>query len=372
MKQKRHHPWLKHLLGVSVLSVMLLGVLMMVGHRRVSADEYQPLIDALSKQIQDKQALVKQKQAEGDTLQNKLEAVRADLAAARANLEMTRLQVSQNKARQSEVQRQLKKQTDLLGENIAVVYRQGAVTPLELIAGSQNLSQYVDKQQYINSLREKINQTLDDIERTKKQLDSLEIDLRIKENAEKLQEKGIAEKESELAQLLEATRGEEQKYREMVKSDQAQLNTLRAQQAAAIAAQSAGRTYTSTTDYPWASVEPFPSWGVDPWGFYYRQCTSFAAWRRANLGKPIPSWGFMGPADAKTWSNWGRQFNMRVDDQPEVGAIGVYGGGEYGHVMIVESVLKDGQQVLVSEFNANWDGRYSQSLWPANVLTYIH
>lgn len=345
---------------------------MLVGHSRVSADEYQPLIDALSKQIQDNQAIVKQKQAEGDNLENRLDAVRADLASARANLEMTRLQVSQNKARQSEVQTRLKKQTDLLGENIAAVYRQGGISPLELIAGSQSLSQYVDKQQYYTSLRDKINDTLAEIERSKKQLDDLEIDLRIKENAESLQEKVIAEKEAELAKLLEQTRGEEQKYRDLVKADQAQLSTLRAQQAAAIAAQSAGRTYSLTTDYPWSTVEPFPSWGVDPWGFYYRQCTSFAAWRRASLGKPIPSWGFMGPADAKMWPNWGRQFNMRVDDQPEVGAIAVYGGGEYGHVMIVESVLKDGQQVLVSEFNANWDGRYSQSLWPSSVLTYIH
>ncbi len=371
MKQKRHHPWLKHVIGLTVLSIAMLGGLLMLGNR-VSADEYQPLIDALSKQIQENQAVVNQKQAEGDTLQNKLEATRADLASARANLEMTRLQISQNKARQSEVQSKLKKQENLLGENIAVVYRQGGVTPLELVAGSQSLSQIVDKQQYFASLRQKIDETLDDIRDSKKQLDNLEIELRIKENSENLQQTAIAEKEAELADLLNRTRGEEQKYRDIVKVDQERLNVLRAQQAAAIAAQSAGRTYSMTSEYPWANVDPFPSWGVDPWGFYYRQCTSYAAWRRANLGRPLPAFGFMGPADAKEWPKWGRQFNLAVDNRPEVGAVGVYGGGEYGHVMIVEAVLNDGQRVLVSEFNANWDGRYSQSLWPSSALTFIH
>ncbi len=150
------------------------------------------------------------------------------------------------------------------------------------------------------------------------------------------------------------------------------LAALRSEQAAVIAAQSAGRDYTSSTEYTWQNVEPFPSWGVDPWGFYYRQCTSYAAWRRAKIGRPIPSWGFMGPADAKEWANWGRRFNYRVDRQPEVGAIAVYASGQYGHVMIVEAIVSNGNQVLVSEFNANWDGRYSQSLWPVTALEFVH
>jgi len=367
---KKSHPLypFRHLIVVFVM--MLIGAALL--YRGVRADDYQPLIDAVSKQIQANQAIVSQKQAEGDTLDNKLAAVRADLAAAKANLELTKLLIGQTKAQKSATTKELNRQTDLLGQNIAVVYKQGGISPIELLAGTDSLSQYVGKQEYYSSLRRKIDENVASIRDAKRKLEVIETQLKIRENEEKLQSEKITEKETALAELLTKTRGEEKAYRELVDNDKTRLATLRAQQSAAIAAQSAGREYSSTTEYPWAGVEPFPSWGVDPWGFYYRQCTSYAAWRRANLNRPIQAWGFLGPADAKEWPKWAKQFNVRVDDQPEVGAIGVYPAGEYGHVMVVEAIVSNGKQVLVSEFNANWDGRYSQSLWPVSALVFIH
>jgi len=365
------HTARSRLVGYFILAgAILVGSILVARH--VRADDLQPLIDAVSKQIEANQAIVNQKQAEGDTLQNKLTAVQADLEAAKANLELTRLKIKQTKVRQLSTGRELTAQTTLLGQNIAAVYRQGGISPIELIAGSDNLSQYVGQQEYYSTLRRKIDENVAKIRTVKAELDDLDTQLTIKANEVRLQTEAISVKEAELAELLGKTRGEEGAYRVLVDADKTRLSTLRAQQAAAIAAQSAGRDYSLTSEYPWAAAEPFPSAGVDPWGFYYRQCTSYAAWRRANLGKPIPSWGFLGPADAKEWPKWGKQFNMRVDAEPEVGALGVYAAGEYGHVMVVEAITQKGQQVLVSEFNASWDGRYSQSLWPVSALTFIH
>jgi surface antigen len=177
---------------------------------------------------------------------------------------------------------------------------------------------------------------------------------------------------AEQAELLAKTRGDEAIYRALVEADTTRLATLRAQQSAAIAAQSLGRNFSLTTEYPWTAVEPFPSRGVDPWGFYYRQCTSYAAWKRASIGRPLPAWGFLGPANAKQWPEWAGKFGMRVDTTPEVGAAAVYPVGEYGHVMIVEGIVSNGAQVLVSEFNADWGGHYSQSLWQVSSLIFIH
>ncbi len=336
------------------------------------ADDLQPLIDAVTKQIADNQAVVNQKQAEADTLQNRLTAVQADLAAARSNLELTKLRVKQIAQDQQNTRKELDYQTELLRQSIASAYKQGNVTPMEVLASSDNLSELVSKQEYYSSLRTKISSNLNRIKNVNKQLDDLKTQLKIKAEQEKLEQVAIAEKEAQLQILVAQTRGEEGAYRQLVEADRLKLSTLRAQQAAAIAASSVGRDFALTSEYPWASVEPFPSYGVDPWGFYYRQCTSYAAWRRANLGRPIPAWGFLGPANAKQWPGWAQKFGMRVDNQPEVGALGVYPAGEYGHVMVVEAIVANGEQVLVSEFNADWGGRYSQSLWPSSVLQFIH
>lgn len=336
------------------------------------ADDLQPLIDAMTRQIQDNQAVVNQKQAEADTLQNRLTSIQADLNAARANLELTRLRIEQAKLDRKTAEVELDRTTELLRENIAAAYKQGNVTVMELLASSENLSDFVGRQEYYDSLRNKITANVEQIKTTKKQLGELSKQLRIKNDQLQLEETAIIAKEAEQAELLATTRGEEAVYQALVDVDTVRLETLRAQQAAAIAAQSLGRDFSLTSDYPWTTVEPFPSQGVDPWGFYYRQCTSYAAWKRASIGRPIPAWGFLGPANAKQWPDWAGKFGMRVDVTPEVGALAVYPVGEYGHVMVVEGIVSGGAQVLVSEFNADWGGHYSQSLWPVSSLVFIH
>ncbi len=355
---------------IILTSLIIVAVLAFPG--LTHADDLQPLIDAVTKQIQDNQAVVNQKQAEADTYQNHLTAVQADLAAAKANLELTRLRIQQTNNDQTKAEAELERQRELLRQNIASAYKQGNVTPLEVFASSDNLSDLVSKQEYYSSLRTKVQSNVDRIKSVRKQLDELKTQLKIRGEQERLEQEAIAQKEADLQKLVDQTRGEESSYRDLVAADTLKLQTLRAQQAAAIAASSQGRDFSLTSEYPWANVEPFPSYGVDPWGFYYRQCTSYAAWRRANLGRPIPAWGFLGPANAKDWPGWAQKFGMRVDSQPEVGALAVYPVGQYGHVMVVEAIVANGEKVLVSEFNADWNGRYSQSLWPSAALTFIH
>lgn len=358
-------------LRASLLLFLIVGFMLMTAHH-VYADELQPMIDAVTKQIQDNQAVVNAKQTEGDTLQNRLTIVQADLNTSRANLELTRLKLIQTKQDQAQAELDLQKQIGLLKESIAAIYKNGNVTTLEIIASTDNLSEYVGKERYYSSLRTKIDANVQAVKGIKNQLADFGTQLRIRTEEEQLEIAAIGKKEAELATLLATTRGEENEYRKLVENDKAKLSVLRTQQAAAIAARSAGRDYSLSTDYTWKDAEPFPNSGVDPWGFYYRQCTSYVAWKRASVGKPIPAWGFLGPANAKDWPQWGRTFNMTVDDQPEAGAMAVYPVGEYGHVMYVEAVVANGTQVLVSEFNASWEGKYSQSVWPSSALTFIH
>ena len=63
--------------GGLFLFVAVVSVVVWYQARPARADELQPLIDAVTKQIQDNQAVVNQKQVEGDTLQNRLTAIQA-------------------------------------------------------------------------------------------------------------------------------------------------------------------------------------------------------------------------------------------------------------------------------------------------------
>jgi surface antigen len=106
-----------------------------------------------------------------------------------------------------------------------------------------------------------------------------------------------------------------------------------------------------TGGYPWANASPN---GVDPWGFYNRQCTSFAAWYWNNVeGK---AWYNTRPGSGSAW-NWPAMAGDQgygVYSSPRVGDIVSWpaGGllGSYGHVAIVTQVHGDGT-FRVAQYN---------------------
>lgn len=80
-------------------------------------------------------------------------------------------------------------------------------------------------------------------------------------------------------------------------------------------------------------------------GYAYGYCTYYAAARRAQIGKPIPSnWG-----NASSWAYFAAAQGYGVGTVPRVGSIMQNGGG-LGHVAIVEAV-KPGVSITISEMN---------------------
>src|SRR5207302_4721318 len=57
-----------------------------------------------------------------------------------------------------------------------------------------------------------------------------------------------------------------------------------------LATGAASRALAGTDDYPASLRNAAQDSLVDPWGFYNRECTSFAAWRLARDGHPITNW----------------------------------------------------------------------------------
>jgi surface antigen len=132
-------------------------------------------------------------------------------------------------------------------------------------------------------------------------------------------------------------------------------------------------------DYPYRSQAPG---GVDPWGFYKGECTSFVAWRLTNdTGLP----GFRNVmtrngvtrrlGNASNWAAAAAALGYRVDNTPAPGAVAWWSQGSgrpYGHVAWVESV--SGSSVTVEEYNfGSPPNRYGRRSVPAsNPTKYIH
>lgn len=122
------------------------------------------------------------------------------------------------------------------------------------------------------------------------------------------------------------------------------------------------------TPDPVVSLTSF--WSVNPIyagnGYSYGYCTFWAAKRRADIGRPIPSnWG-----NAYSWDEYARAMGYSVSKTPTVGSIVQDDGGQYYyiyHVAFVEEVYPDGS-ILVSEMNVRGWNVVSRQVIPAAVV----
>ena len=320
----------------------------------VLASTLQAQLDTLTKQKNEIQAQINTSQAK----RNKLEK---DIAA-------TEKKIAINK--------------EALGEIVADMYVDSSISPLEMLASSKNIGDYVDKQEYRSSMQDNLNSTIKQIKSLRSQLEKQKKQVENVLRDQKSQKNALAAKEAEQAKLVSDTRGEESAYNGPVAKRNNEISSVRAQQAAAMAAaarQSTGGSLNigagsaSGGGYPaiWANAEQDTI--VDNWGLYNRECVSYTAWKVASTGRYVPHFG--GAGNANQWPSTTARYGIASGSTPKAGSVAIWYVGAYGHAMYVEAVNGDGT-ITVSDYNNNMDGlgwgRYHYYTRSAAGLTYIY
>jgi len=149
-----------------------------------------------------------------------------------------------------------------------------------------------------------------------------------------------------------------------------------------------GCSFSDTYPYRTASIfnpgNPSDPSTIDPWAFYNRECTSYAAWKLNQAASTTTSPYFFSNymsgghfGDARGWATNAAAIGFAVNHVPAVGAIaqwnaGEPGGGASGHVAYVEALNPDGT-VAVSEYNYHLDHTFDVrcSVTPPRFL-HIH
>ena len=137
----------------------------------VKADQFEEQIKALEQQRAQNQGI-------SDGLGQQAQGIQGEIDSLRSQIATIQAQIDINTARQTELtnqieaaQKKLAEQKDLLSVSIRSMYIEGDISPLEMIASSKNLGDFVDKQEYRDRIKDSISDTMDEIERLKKQLD---------------------------------------------------------------------------------------------------------------------------------------------------------------------------------------------------------
>lgn len=100
------------------------------------------------------------------------------------------------------------------------------------------------------------------------------------------------------------------------------------------------------------------------YGYDYRNCTDYVAWKLSTLG--VQPAQYKGLGNAEKWIINGPKHGLTVNSTPEVGSAAVEpatGSNPFGHVAFVEKVTPNSKgqpTITVSEFNEHYDGNYDE------------
>ncbi|MBO0819854.1 MAG: CHAP domain-containing protein [Nocardiopsaceae bacterium] len=108
----------------------------------------------------------------------------------------------------------------------------------------------------------------------------------------------------------------------------------------------------------------------DQWGYEYRNCTSYVAWRLARAGVPAALFSNLG--DASGWIAGVRgERGVTVNTRPSPGAVATWDLAGVGHVAWVVSV--HGARVTVADYNYAGTGAFAQHvIGSPRPTAYIH
>lgn len=328
---------------------------------RLQANQYQQQADAL--------------RVKGDTLQNRLDQITAQVNAMRAQIEINQQKRDKLQSEIQASQDRLIKSQSALGDILASLYIDDNVSSVELLASSESVTEFVDKQEYRSSIRDQLNTAISEVKSLKTKLENEKKAVEIVLAELDRQGQQLSAMQAEQQNLVNQTRGEEAEYQNLMNNARNQMASIAAQQ----------RGYYSSllriSSVNSGVIGSFQYWGwsgnqgcsggypycagqdtmVDPWNLYNRECVSYVAWVLKNrFGRNVQP--FHGDGNASQWpysaARWSGAYRVSIPQPGDVVVLPASGGfAPIGHVMIVESV--NGDAMFVSQYNFYGTGEYS-------------
>ena len=353
-------------LGVCAAVVAIAGPLQLASSS-VHAVDYGGQINALQSQINQYQSKANELRKQAESLQSTVAALTAEKGAIQAQLDLSQAKYDQLTSDIAKNKQKLADNQSALGQIVADMYVDTGISPLEMLASSKNISDYMDKSEYRSSVSEKLDSTISAVKTLKAQLENDQKAVTKVLEDQKLQRESLAAKEAQQQLLLDQTKAEEAAYQGQIANTRAQMAQVAAEQRAALARLTGGSNYGSVGAFKFRNYSGNSGCGgggytlcgeqdsyTDQWDLYNRECVSYTAWAAYNLfHKDVTS--FSGAGNANQWpSTASRLMGATVDHDPAIGSVAILpttpGFAPIGHAMLVEAVLGGGW-VSVSQYN---------------------
>jgi len=309
------------------------------------ANQIKSIDSQVQKNKQDGQSIA----AEVATIDSQAEIVQLQIVQTQREIDIANSQITELNNKIKLANDELAKQKVTLREYIRTMYINGQVSQVELILSSNNFSDFVNKSEYLDSMQQNVQGAITKIKSLTDELAASKLDVeKTKATAESLQGSQVAQRAA-----LASQQNYKQSLLDNLESANSQLekdkNALYYKKAR-LSKQFGESLISGSTSYPYGNPTsddvscPY-NCTPDSFGYYIGQCTSYVAWKRSTIGKPIPR----AIGNGGQWT--GAKAGYPQSNIPQYGDVMVfpYIGG-YGHVAFVERANGDGT-VYISEYN---------------------
>ena len=369
-------------LSLGVVAASVIALYPKNAQAEKSVDQLEKEIQALQSQISEAEGKASELKNKTQTLQNELAGIESEKVTIQSQIAIYQKQYEKLQLEIKANEESIEKNRSALGSILATMSLEDDITPIERIAGSNNLSTALDNFEYQSAVKNQLVEKVESIKIAKAQLEKQRDEVKVALSNQQAAESALQQKIKQQNELIAQTQNDEAAYSKYANERASQKAALQKQQQDIIQAQIAraaraagGSTPVAiggTSSYPWNDSNCFVDAnayshggadgnGGDGYGYGCRQCVSYVAWKlRATKGITAAYWG-----DAKNFPANASRAGFKVGTTPKVGSIGVMTGGRYGHVVWVEAV--NGNNVTISQYNYLVNGRWGQFSTMTNV-----
>ena len=380
---------------ISLRQWFIFGVAFLIALSSVSYLGSTVLARNYDAEIEAKRREASQYSAEADKYAKMADTLQGEIDSLNRQITTLQGQIAESERQHKELEDEIDYNEELieqnrnaLGEILSDMHVDDQISPLEMLASSDSIGDYIDKQEQRSTLRSSLNDKIKEIKVLQAELEEKQKEVESVLADQNAQRNQVATKQSEQSELLAITQNDQSSYEKLAAQRNAEITQLQQQQVIATC-QAMGGAWVNgncqSVSNGGVGVIPPPSSGnggypavwanarinayVDNWGLYSRQCVSYTAWKVHSTGRHVPH--FQGMGNANQWPSTVARHGIKSGSEPRAGSVAMLPVGYYGHTMYVESVNGDGT-ITVSDYNLAWDGAYRLYTRSAAGLTYIY
>lgn len=202
---------------IPLLAIIIVGAAVTYyaapGHAQ-SVQQLEGEINQLENEIQNSKKRLEELRQQENTLENRLEIIRTDINKVEKQLQQTKDKISATQTEIRETEQELQRKEQQMQENATTLYKEGDPSTLEILFSSDSFTDFISRKQYLDSVKEKLDQAAKESKQLKQELEQKKSDLEELRQEQSNKKNHLQARRNEQQRLLEWTRGEESRYQE--------------------------------------------------------------------------------------------------------------------------------------------------------------